>query len=51
VTLVSDGCATVTAERQEFTLGSLKDRYVRVVDTSAILEEIGSRLRRANADG
>ena len=51
VTLVSDGCATVTAERQEFTLGSLKDRYVRVVDTSAILEEIGSRLPRANPDG
>lgn len=44
VTLVSDGCATVTPERQEFTLGSMKDRYVRVINTSAVLSEIGSRL-------
>ncbi|MGD2111390.1 MAG: isochorismatase family cysteine hydrolase [Phycisphaerae bacterium] len=43
-TLVSDGCTTVTPQRQEFTIGSLKDRYVRVVETSAIVTEIGSRL-------
>ncbi|MCG8405438.1 MAG: cysteine hydrolase [Phycisphaerales bacterium] len=48
VTLVSDGCATVTEERQDFTIGSLKDRYVRVLDTPTALEEIGSRLTGAN---
>lgn len=44
VTLVSDGCTTVTQERHEFTLGSMKDRYVRVAETRAILQEIGVRL-------
>ncbi len=48
VTLVSDGCTTVTPERHEFTIGSLKDRYVRVAETAAILEEIGSRLTERN---
>jgi len=47
VTLVADGCATVTQERHDFTLGSLQDRYVRVADTAAILHEIGSRLPAA----
>jgi len=50
VTLVADGCATVTAERQESTIGSLKDRYVRVARSSAVLEEIGSRLAGAKPD-
>lgn len=44
VTLIADGCATVTPERHEFTLGSLKDRYVRVAEAAAVLEEIDSRL-------
>ncbi len=47
VTLVADGCATVTPERQEFTLGSLQDRYVHVVNTAAVLEEIRTRLPEA----
>lgn len=51
VTLVSDGCATVTAERQEFTLGSLKDRYVRVAETGTILNEIGARLADSPSGG
>ncbi len=46
VTLVADGCTTVTEERQKFTIGSLKDRYVRVVDTTTAIEDISSRLSR-----
>lgn len=44
VTLVADGCTTVTPERHDFTIDTLKDRYVRVATTATILEEIGTRL-------
>ncbi len=44
VTVVSDGCTTVTPERHEFTIETLRDRYVRVADTPAIIEEIGARV-------
>lgn len=44
VTLVADGCATVTAERQTYTIGSLRDRYVRVAETQDVINEIDVRL-------
>lgn len=40
VTLISDGCATVTRERHEFTLATLKDRYTRILTADETIEEI-----------
>jgi len=40
VTLISDGCATVTRERHEFTLATLKDRYTRILTSEQAIEEI-----------
>jgi nicotinamidase-related amidase len=40
VTLISDGCATVTRERHEFTLATLKDRYTRILSTNEAVDEI-----------
>jgi nicotinamidase-related amidase len=40
VTLIEDGCTTVTPELHNFTLATLRDRYVRVVDTEQAIEEI-----------
>jgi hypothetical protein len=33
VTLIEDGCATVTPEMQKATLTTIKDRYARVMTT------------------
>lgn len=40
VTLIDDGCTTVTPELHEFTVAVLRDRYVRVIDTDKAIEEI-----------
>jgi nicotinamidase-related amidase len=40
VTLISDGCTTVTRERHEFTIATLKDRYTRILTTEEAVEEI-----------
>ena len=40
VTLISDGCATVTPELQRATMITMKDRYARVLSTEEALEEI-----------
>ena len=40
VTLISDGCTTVTRERHEFTIATLKDRYTRILTTDEAVEEI-----------
>lgn len=40
VTLISDGCATVTRERHDFTLATLKDRYTRILTTDEAVSEI-----------
>ncbi len=40
VTLVSDGCATVTPELQNATITTMKDRYARVLSTEEAVEEI-----------
>jgi nicotinamidase-related amidase len=40
VTLISDGCATVTPELQNATITTMKDRYARVLTTKEALLEI-----------
>lgn len=40
VTLISDGCATVTDELQNATITTMKDRYARVLTTEEALKEI-----------
>ncbi|MEJ2609078.1 MAG: cysteine hydrolase [Candidatus Thiodiazotropha sp.] len=40
VTLISDGCATVTPELQKATITTMKDRYARVLSTKDAIVEI-----------
>lgn len=40
VTLISDGCATVTPELQNATITTMKDRYARVLSTDEAIIEI-----------
>jgi nicotinamidase-related amidase len=40
VTLISDGCATVTPELQRATMITMKDRYARVLNTEEAIQEI-----------
>jgi nicotinamidase-related amidase len=40
VTLISDGCATVTPELQRATMITMKDRYARVLNTDEAIREI-----------
>lgn len=40
VSLVHDGCATVTPELHRATIATLRDRYARVIDTGQALREI-----------
>ncbi len=40
VTLISDGCATVTPELQRATMITMKDRYARVMNTDEAINEI-----------
>lgn len=40
VTVIEDGCTTVTKQLHEFSLATLKDRYARVVSTEEAINEI-----------
>jgi nicotinamidase-related amidase len=40
VTLISDGCATVTPELQKATITTMKDRYARVMSAKEAIEEL-----------
>ena len=40
VTLISDGCATVTPELQRATITTMKDRYARVMTAKAAIAEL-----------
>lgn len=40
VSMIHDGCATVTPELHEATIATLRDRYARVIDTEQALREI-----------
>jgi nicotinamidase-related amidase len=42
VTLIEDGCATVTDELQKATMRTVKDRYARVLSTEEAVKEIRS---------
>jgi nicotinamidase-related amidase len=44
VTLISDGCATVTPELQQATITTMKDRYARVLTTDEAIAEIRERV-------
>lgn len=47
VTLIEDGCTTVTPELQEATIATIKDRYARVMTTDEAITEI-ARVREAS---
>ncbi len=47
VTLIEDGCTTVTPELQEATITTIKDRYARVMTTDEAVAEI-ARVREAS---
>lgn len=49
VTLVEDGCATVTPALHNATIATLRDRYARVITTDQALEEIDRCLADAAA--
>ncbi len=40
VTLISDGCATVTPDLQQATITTMKDRYARVLTTAEAIAEL-----------
>lgn len=40
VTVIEDGCTTVTKQLHEFSLATVKDRYARVLTTEEVIEEI-----------
>ena len=40
VTLISDGCATVTPQLQNATITTMRDRYARVITTEEAIKEI-----------
>ncbi len=42
VTLISDGCATVTPELQKATITTMRDRYARVLSAKEAIEELDS---------
>ena len=42
VTLISDGCATVTPELQRATIITMKDRYARVLNTEEAIHELNA---------
>ena len=44
VTLIADGCATVTPELQKATITTMKDRYARVMDTEKAIREIQQKV-------
>ncbi len=48
VTLIEDGCATVTPQLHDFTVATLKDRYTRVIDTETAVREIVGKIRAAS---
>lgn len=47
VTLISDACATVTAELQNATITTMKDRYARVMTTQEAIVELAELVNEA----
>ena len=46
VTLIEDGCATVTPELQNATITTMKDRYARVLTTEQAIHEVKGLVKR-----
>lgn len=46
VTLLEDGCTTVTPQLQEFTINILRDRYARIMNTEQAIDYIQSHHRQ-----
>jgi len=44
VTLIEDGCTSVTPDRHEFTVATLRDRYTRILNTDQAIAEIDKHL-------
>jgi nicotinamidase-related amidase len=51
VTLIDDGCATVTEERHRFTMETLRDRYTRILTTEQAVHEIEEHVEPDAASG
>jgi nicotinamidase-related amidase len=49
VTLIEDGCATVTPDRHRFTIETLKDRYTRVLSADRAIAEISRHVEPESA--
>lgn len=49
VTLIEDACATVTEERHEFTIETLRHRYCRILSTEETIEELGTSSQKERA--
>jgi nicotinamidase-related amidase len=49
VTLISDGCATVTPELQKATITTMKDRYARVLSTKDAISELETLFKSRKA--
>jgi len=49
VTLVEDGCTTVTADLQDFCLQVLRDRYARIRNTDDVIQELETLHGEKNA--
>lgn len=47
VTVVDDGCATVTPELHSASLKTLRDRYARIVSTSEAIDDVEDYVRRS----
>jgi len=45
VTMIEDGCTTVTQQLHEYSVGTLRDRYARILTTDQAIEEIESNMR------
>ena len=44
VTLIEDGCASVTPQRHDFTVATLRDRYARVLTTAEAVAELNQHI-------
>ncbi len=50
VTMIEDGCTTVTQQLHEFSVGTLRDRYARILTTNQAIEEIEANMQAQEVD-
>jgi len=51
VTLIDDGCTSVTPELHNFTIATLRDRYTRVINTRQAISEIEEHVDQDTVSG